>query len=305
MRHVLNIPFVGGDYKQNFFLADTQVTWPTFMEPGLMVFIDRKGIFLHAPLSDQISRIIGAKITSSSIKKSSSPLTKQEIQQLSREISHMPVKIDEPIWKARFLLHHRAVKYYQKERAFLVGDAAHIHSPVGAQGMNTGLQDATNLAWKLALVIKCKVSEELLKSYQDERQYIGNKLIHTTDRFFKILTSPSLRYFNLRSFFLSLAMALISRSLKIQKRMFWLMSQLGIHYPANSKFLSTPGAGYRAPDAPIGNTTLFELFRESPFNILIFLSHEQEKNMFDADQMRRIENIFPAMDSFFIYYSRG
>ena len=170
--------------------------------------------------------------------------------------------------------------------------------------MNTGLQDAANLAWKLALVIKCHAPEELLTSYQDERHFIGLKLIKTTDRFFKMIISPSFGILHLRTILLSWIMSLINRSPKIQKRMFWLMSQLGIHYPSNpwllektehpdSLFLSGPKPGYRAPDAPFENTTLFELFREFPFNVLIFVVNDQEKNALKDHQIQQIENIFP------------
>ena len=124
VRQILNIPFIGGDYRQNFFLADAQVTWPNSIKSGLMLFFDQNGFFLHAPFKhQQISRIIGAKIRLSP-KKITSPLSTEEIVQISQKITHLPIEIGEPIWKTRFFLHHRAVSHYQQGRAFLAGDAA-------------------------------------------------------------------------------------------------------------------------------------------------------------------------------------
>ena len=87
----------------------------------------------------------------------------------------------------RYRVHSRSVPRYRDGRAFLVGDAAHVHSPAGAQGMNTGIQDAYNLAWKLALVERGLADESLLESYQAERHPVGVQLLKTTDRLFSVL----------------------------------------------------------------------------------------------------------------------
>ena len=240
VRKLLDIPFIGGDYAQNFFLADASVSWPPPMESKFMLFLDQQGIFLHAPLDKNLSRIIGAGVNLS--KEAQQPLTVDEIQLWAKKITHKSVSVINVVWKTRFYLHHPVVSQYQKGQVLLAGDAAHVHSPVGAQGMNTGLQDATNLAWKLALVIKHGATEELLTTYQLERQFIGKKLTQTTDRIFWILTSPNIIFKILRPLILSLAMRIIRKSFRIQKRLFWLMSQLGIYYLPN-KFIYEKEAG--------------------------------------------------------------
>ncbi len=297
VRGILDIPFVGADYEQSFFLADTKVQWPNAIGHGLMMFFDQEGFFLHAPLSENLSRIIGANIRSLK-KHPKSPLTLPEIENLAKKITHMPIIIENPIWMTRFYLHHRVVKQYRKERGFLVGDAAHIHSPVGAQGMNTGLQDATNLAWKLTLVLKNKSIAKILDSYQLERQLIGEKLTHTTDRFFRLLTSSNKLLRLLRPFILTILMKIVSTFTKVQQKMFWLMSQLEIHYPENNfieeeligadaKFLAGPKAGFRAPDAPLKDSTLFELLKDYPFNVLIFQNTDKDQNYDDDVRISR------------------
>ncbi len=290
VRHFLKIPFVGGDYQQDFLLADVKIKWPKPSEDGFRIFFNKQGFFLNAPLSSTYTRIITAQINDPA--QAATPLNITEIQKLLRQISGCDLEILESIWMSRFRLHHRVVKKYQKGNVFLVGDAAHIHSPVGAQGMNTGLQDATNLAWKIALTIKNKLDNSLLNTYETERQLIGKKLTRTTDRIFWLLTSPNKFLGLIRPIMFAAASKIIATS-RVQRRLFWLMSQLGIHYELNpyiyeqcenaSKiFLAGPRAGWRAPDAPTENTSLFELFKLKPANIVVlFISVENKRNCQD------------------------
>src|SRR5437773_12524230 len=92
-------------------------------------------------------------------------------------------------WLSTYRIHHRRAARFRDRRCFLLGDAAHIHSPVGAQGMNTGLQDAYNLAWKLALVVSGRAGEALLDSYEAERLPVAKRLLSTTDRAFSLVVS--------------------------------------------------------------------------------------------------------------------
>jgi 2-polyprenyl-6-methoxyphenol hydroxylase-like FAD-dependent oxidoreductase len=281
VRKILKIPFEGGEYKQKFFLADAKVTWPNNVPPGFNFFFDEKGLLLQASLENDFGRILGASIKDH-LKE---PIDLQSITQYSREVSHLPVIIQDMTWMAPFHLHHRVVSHYQKGRAFLLGDAAHIHSPVGAQGMNTGLQDAANLGWKIALKIKGHASDQLLKTYELERQFIGKKLTRTTDRFFSLLTSPNLFLGAFRPRLIKLALRTINQFSSIQNKLFRLMSQLGVRYSLNdyifestqgadSSFLSGPQAGSRAPDATLNGASLFEKFKTKPFNVLFFFASD-------------------------------
>src|SRR4029077_5494660 len=94
-------------------------------------------------------------------------------------------------WYSTYRIHHRRAARFHDRRCFLLGDAAHIHSPVGGQGMNTGLQDAYNLAWKLAGVINGQIRENILNSYASERMPIAKTLLNTTDKAFNIVMSKS------------------------------------------------------------------------------------------------------------------
>lgn len=277
VREVLNIPFEGDAYQQDFFLADATVTWDKSMRPSFMVFFDSTGLFLHIPLTPQLSRIIGVDALGAK-KTEKKSIERQEIESLARRITHQSIAIENPVWMTRFHLHHRVVNRYQKGRAFLAGDAAHIHSPVGAQGMNTGLQDATNLAWKIAGVLKANMSERLLATYSTERQWVGKNLTQTTDRFFSLLTTRNIVIKKLRPLILLIIFKCLKHIPKLQKEVFWLMSQLGVHYPRNY-FLEGPKAGQRAKDAPVALSTLFTLFKQSPFTLLIFLKRKENRVM--------------------------
>src|SRR5262249_13349574 len=98
------------------------------------------------------------------------------------------VRLHDPVWLTHFRLHHRQARRYREHRILLAGDAAHIHSPVGGQGMNTGLQGAWNLGWKLALVAKGRAANDLLDTYQAERWPVGRQLLRYTDRAFGLFT---------------------------------------------------------------------------------------------------------------------
>ena len=101
------------------------------------------------------------------------------------------MNIDNCSWISIYRSHHRHITTFRcRKRYFLLGDAAHIHSPVGGQGMNTGLQDAHNLAWKLAYVLTHSANDCLLDTYHDERSAVAKTLVNTTDRAFSFISSP-------------------------------------------------------------------------------------------------------------------
>jgi hypothetical protein len=107
----------------------------------------------------------------------------------SRAIQHMKVKVEKLNWFSTYHVHHRVTQHFRQGRAFLAGDAAHIHSPAGGQGMNTGIGDAINLAWKLAAVVSGNAPEALLDSYEAERIGFARRLVATTDRVFSFATA--------------------------------------------------------------------------------------------------------------------
>jgi hypothetical protein len=152
-------------------------------------------------------------------------------------------------WFSTYRIHHRRAERFHDRRCFLLGDAAHIHSPVGAQGMNTGLQDAYNLGWKLALVVTGAADAALLRSYEDERIPVAQRLLSTTDRAFSLVISDRRLAGLFRTRVVPKILALAMRLEPIQKLAFRTISQIGICYPRSPLSENLPGLPNGAPRA--------------------------------------------------------
>ena len=152
-------------------------------------------------------------------------------------------------WFSTYRIHHRAAAHFRAGRCFVLGDAAHIHSPVGAQGMNTGLQDAYNLAWKLALVANGQADAALLDSYEAERLPVAQRLLNTTDRAFRLVVSDSPVAGLLRTQVLARLAAFAMSRPAIQRAAFRIVSQIGIHYRHGRLAQSSAALPEAAPQA--------------------------------------------------------
>ena len=132
------------------------------------------------------------------------PPTIPEIELVAQQIMKTSIKLNNSSWMSQFHLHHRGVQTYYHGRTFLARDAAHIHSPAVGQEMNTGIQDATNLSWKLGLVLKKRGSKKILNTYETERHRMGKILLSTSDRFFSVMTTKNFLISLLRNLLLPL-----------------------------------------------------------------------------------------------------
>ena len=174
-----------------------------------------------------------------------------DVQAIADAFTSGRLKLRDPVWLTYFRLHHRHAARYRSGRVFLAGDAAHVHSPAGAQGMNTGIQEAWNLGWKLALVAKGIADEALLDSYETERRPIGRFVLRFTDRAASFATSESRILRLLRT---QLAPRLAPVALRFSKARaygFRTLSQLGIRYrhsPAVQEGEPAPRRGPKAGD---------------------------------------------------------
>jgi hypothetical protein len=209
-------------------------------------------------------------------------LTFAEVMPSVRQEAGTELSFQACSWFSTYRIHHRHAARFRDRRCFLLGDAAHIHSPVGGQGMNTGLQDAYNLAWKLALVVSGRADGSLLDSYEAERLPVAQRLLETTDRGFSLLVSDSWLAGLVRTRVLPKLMALAMGIDRFQKLAFRSISQTGIRYPNSplSQMLgSLPKAAPRAGDrfpwlrlklAANGPTEdLFEKLDDTRFNLIV------------------------------------
>jgi hypothetical protein len=146
----------------------------------------------------------------------------------------LPLAEEHCNWFAMYQLHHRMASKFRDRRCFLIGDAAHIHSPAGGQGMNTGLQDAYNLAWKLAAVIKKQTEASILNSFEQERMPVAKRLLRTTDRMFNIGIAQNRLVRRMRNWLLPFVLNKVWKMKSIRQQMFQLVSQTGISYSGSS-----------------------------------------------------------------------
>lgn len=177
-RHQLKFEFKGAPYPNYWLLADCNIDWeyPTF---HLSIFIHPTGVTAYFPLREDRGRLM-FELENAPIEEEMALPVIDDVHKLMEERGIRHNSIADPNWLAYFRLHHRMVDKYSDGRVFLCGDAAHIHSPMGGQGMNTGIQDAYNLAWKMALVLKGKSPVSLLDSYNTERHKIGKEVVDLT-----------------------------------------------------------------------------------------------------------------------------
>ncbi|WP_455924230.1 FAD-dependent oxidoreductase [Pseudomonas putida] len=226
VRNALGTGFPGGTYQQVFYVADVIGQGPAF-NGELHVDLDEADFLAVFPLAGTgRARLIGTVRDERAARADS--LQFEDISR--RAIDHLKVQVEQLNWFSTYHVHHRVTEQFRQGRAFLLGDAAHIHSPAGGQGMNTGIGDAINLAWKLASVIKGEADESLLDSYEQERIAFARQLVATTDRVFTFATAQGPMADLLRT---RLAPLLIPRALALGPVREWLfrtVSQLTLNY---------------------------------------------------------------------------
>jgi FAD binding domain len=152
----------------------------------------------------------------------------------TRVIEWMRIDVERVHWFSTYHVHHRVADQFRKGRAFLLGDAAHIHSPVGGQGMNTGIGDAVNLAWKLAAVLHGRADASLLDSYEPERIAFARRLVATTDQGFTGVTSNGAIARRVRLNIVPLVIPMLFAFAAARRFMFRTISQTAVHYRSSS-----------------------------------------------------------------------
>jgi len=262
VRHELGLNFDGHPYPQDWLLADVLIdsdlaenaAHAFFRSDGLpMIFFPMRGHRWRLTLP-----FAGAR--------SEAPPTLEEIQRLTDQRAPWPVTVSDPTWLANFRCHRRSAEAYRQGRVLLAGDAVHIHTPAGGQGMNTGIMDAHNLGWKLALVSAGRAPDTLLDSYGTERRPVADevlKLTHTLVRY-GTMTHPVKRRIR------DIAVPALARSTAIQERAARRITHVGIAYPAGpltrpDSRRSDPRPGQRIRDMTVRQgsqvTTLHNVLR--------------------------------------------
>ncbi len=227
VRHLNGIGFPGAPYEQTFFVADTVARGP-MCEGELNIYLWRDGFHLFFPMRGENAwRVIG--ILPKTLRDRDDVTFDEVVPSIQGEAG-TSVTFDRCHWFSVYRIHHRSAERFRAGRCFLLGDAAHIHSPAGGQGMNTGLQDAYNLGWKLAWVLQGRASETLLDSYEAERMPVAQRLLRTTDRLFQFVVSEGPVASFIRTRIAGRLMALAMTSRRLRRLAFRTVSQVGIRY---------------------------------------------------------------------------
>jgi 2-polyprenyl-6-methoxyphenol hydroxylase-like FAD-dependent oxidoreductase len=302
VRHLLGLQFEGDAYPETFLLADVKIDGS--LDPfHIHLFLTGEGLVGIFPFRGDRCRIIAT----AAMEADGQPvgdLGLDEIQAIVESRTSSGIRLTDPVWLSRFRISHRKISDFRVGRVFLAGDSAHIHSPAGGQGMNTGIQDALNLAWKLALVIHQKSPDSLLNSYSEEREPVAKMVLSLTDRLTRMATLQGALGQQLRNALLPILTGIHS----VEDRIAETMAEIGVHYRRSSIVSGKTGhavhAGDRAPDCElqleIGREPfrLFDLFHNPVHHLLLFADADLEiaskSNALSAEIERDFKGLIEA-----------
>lgn len=278
VRHSLNLGFEGDTYEESLFLADVEVEWE-FEPHRLYLDLAYDGFYAFFPMpGENRFRLVGSVPEELEEKED---ITLEDVQGILDKYSGLETEITAAHWTSVYKIHRRMAENFRVGRTFLVGDAAHIHSPAGGQGMNTGIGDAYNLAWKLALVVKDAAKPELLDSYEAERMPFARAILNGSDRGFSLQVTSNPLAKGPKLFAVPLLFRLVSGVPPLRRRAFWFVSQLWTNYRDSPAVAQSgpakkgPKAGERAPygffeAGSESGESIFELLKGTDHHLLVF-----------------------------------
>ncbi len=244
VRHALGLAFEGAPQGDDWMLADVRLDGgdrPPADE--IATFLHPDGPFVVFPIPGGRSRIV-ASVGKTVAGRARQEPTLSDVQAMADARAGFGWRVADPVWLSNFRINERKVSEYARGRVFLAGDAAHVHSPAGGQGMNTGMQDAFNLSWKLAMVVRGDAGPRLLDSYTPERSAVGDMVLRNATRMTEMGTLAHRSAQAARNLVLRFMLGLHA----VQERMATTMSEVGIAY-ANSPLSVGRRAGERLPPA--------------------------------------------------------
>jgi 2-polyprenyl-6-methoxyphenol hydroxylase-like FAD-dependent oxidoreductase len=256
VRETIGTGFPGGTYRQVFYVADVEAAGPA-VNGELHIDLDEADFLGVFPLAGQgRARLIGTVRDERADRADS--LAFEDVS--DRAISHLKVEVRKVNWFSTYHVHHRVTQHFRGGRAFLLGDAAHIHSPAGGQGMNTGIGDAINLAWKLAAVVAGRAPDALLDSYEAERIGFARRLVATTDRVFSFATADGWIADLVRTRIAPLVIPMATAFEPVGEYMFRTISQITLNYrggPLSRGVAGRVQGGDRLPWVRVGELDNF------------------------------------------------
>lgn len=261
--------FPGGSYRQLFYVADVAVEGPA-ANGELHIDLDEADFLAVFGLGGEgRARLVGTVRDERADR--GDTLKFEDVSQ--RAIENLKLKVREVNWFSTYHVHHRVSDRFRKGRAFVLGDAAHIHSPAGGQGMNTGIADAINLAWKLAAVLRGAAPDALLDSYEAERIVFARRLVATTDRAFSFATADGPLADLLRVRIAPIVVPAATSIPAVREFMFRTVSQITMNYRGGPLARGEAGkvrGGDRLPWAPAGGVDNFEPLKAIAWQVHVY-----------------------------------
>jgi 2-polyprenyl-6-methoxyphenol hydroxylase-like FAD-dependent oxidoreductase len=274
VRHTLGLTFEGSTFERLFYVADVQIDWQ-FSHDAAHICLAQNTLTAFFPMpGENRYRIVGTFPSNSD--KEEGEILYEEIEQQIIEDTKLKLDITKVNWFSVYKVHTRRVNKFSEGRGFVAGDAAHIHSPAGGQGMNTGIQDGYNLAWKLAFVLRGKAGARILETYNEERLENAKHLVETTDRIFEFGASDERFVAYFRTHIFPHIANFVLHFDTVKKFIFPLISQIGIHYRDGSlskhegdKDFAVK-AGERMPYFVTDGVSVYDKLHQPKFHLLVF-----------------------------------
>ncbi|MCS5711520.1 FAD-dependent monooxygenase [Candidatus Berkiella aquae] len=288
IREKLQIPFLGQDLSKHFIMADIpRNDHYTLAYDYANGFLSPQGTMVIIPLKSFYRIIIDvSEIPDLNNEKNPSL---EVFQQLSQKICPYPLGLDNMLWGSGFWIHEHVVTAYHRTNIFLLGDAAHEHSPMGGQGMNTGIQDAINLTWKLALVEKNLLKREVLPSYQEERLPVAKNVVSKTTIATHVITLKSRWLITIRNHI----MKFLLHKKSILNKITQTVSELKINYMGSSYVGESDSwsAGIKPGDRV---PSIFQAYLDpNQFTLLVFVDVTAKETA--AQFIKEISNNHPDL----------
>jgi 2-polyprenyl-6-methoxyphenol hydroxylase-like FAD-dependent oxidoreductase len=275
VRETIGTGFRGGTYRQLFYVADVEAAGPA-LDGELHVDLDEADFLAVFPLAGKgRARLIGTVRDERA--DHANTLKFEDVS--DRAITNLKVNVQKVNWFSTYHVHHRVTEHFRKGRAFLLGDAAHIHSPAGGQGMNTGIGDAINLAWKLATVLAGHAPDKLLDSYEAERIGFARRLVATTDRVFSFATAEGRIADILRTRVAPVLFPKVIAFEAVREYIFRTVSQITLNYrgcPLSAGSAGHVHGGDRLPRVPIDGKDNFESLAAITWQVHVYGSASAE-----------------------------
>ena len=278
-RHLLDLHFAGSTHPRLFYVADVEMEFQADEASAYALFGSEAFGLMFPMQGEKHWRLIGNLPEYND--QTDREVSFEEVETKVKQLAQQPIDIKTVFWFSTYKVHTRHAEKFSVGRCFLAGDAAHVHTPAGGQGMNTGIQDVYNLAWKLVFALKGQGGESLLETYNEERLANAKRLLHTTDQAFDLMIGEHWYTQFLRNNLVPSLASFVMQFSAAKEFLFPMISQIGLNYRESSlsqhqddRNFETK-SGDRMPYFLVDGENVYDRLRDPKFHLLIFSDGQQ------------------------------